>query len=547
MVKTSILLADNDVDFLETRREFLEREGFSVKSAFDLTEAQHILEQAGVDLAILDLRLLNDDDDKDVSGLGLAKQAAPATPKIILTRYPSYEHVREVLGPVLDGLPPAVGFLAKQEGPKAMLAAVKKAVDHYVQINYQLEVIFAELQSFQSMARQIVSRDLSKEELNARANELAKLIRHLFYENTEVILDKVIMYRPGQVVARVKARSDKEEKPQYLLKCETSELARREKDVYERRHAFLQRWALQCEDIAESIHFGVIVYGAPTGLELESAQWLADYYRLHTVGNICHALKDLFGKAYETLYTQPYSRAEDKSLDLLYKEYLDLPRHEEAAFREAVREVAIHAQLQHLLKVNLEPETGAITFLFPDGNAVSYPDPTGYIYREVPLLGPPISRQLALGSMDGYNIVVDRENRAWMTDFAAVGLAPAWSDFVALEATIRFEWIDTTDVRQLYDFELQLTSLKSLEKTLETLDNSGSDVQKALKTITCLRQLAARIPGVDPGEPLEYLIGMLFHTARLILAGISPDRRLHALLAAAMICKTLEDQIAEVG
>jgi CheY-like chemotaxis protein len=128
MEKAIILFADNDEEFLGSRREFLEQEGFKIVPALDPTEARNILEQRNIDLAILDLRLLNDKDDKDFSGLDLAKRVAPSIPKIILTRFATVEAVREALGPQLESLPPAVDFIAKQEGPQALLTAVRKAL-----------------------------------------------------------------------------------------------------------------------------------------------------------------------------------------------------------------------------------------------------------------------------------------------------------------------------------------------------------------------------------------------------------------------------------
>ena len=122
-----ILFVDNNSDFLQTWREFLENEGYVIIPALDPIEARNILDRRQVDLAVIDVRLINDDDEKDVSGLNLAKRVAPEIPKIMLTRFPTYSAVREALGPQLEGLPPAVDFIAKQDGPQTLLTALRKA------------------------------------------------------------------------------------------------------------------------------------------------------------------------------------------------------------------------------------------------------------------------------------------------------------------------------------------------------------------------------------------------------------------------------------
>ncbi len=128
MPKATVLFADNAPDFLKTRSEFLEQEGYLVVPANNPTEARRKLEKGGIDLAILDIRLVDDDDEKDVSGLTLAKEVARTVPKIILTGFPSYEYVREALRPQLEGLPAAVDFVAKEEGPEVLLQVLKKAL-----------------------------------------------------------------------------------------------------------------------------------------------------------------------------------------------------------------------------------------------------------------------------------------------------------------------------------------------------------------------------------------------------------------------------------
>lgn len=129
MNQKKILMADNDPDFLETRREFLEKEGYEVVTASSPSEAQDKLLAKDIALAVVDIRLLNDDDEKDVSGLELAKSMKRSLPMLILTGYPAIEYVRQALRYQANGNPVAHDFIAKEDGPKALLTAVRSALE----------------------------------------------------------------------------------------------------------------------------------------------------------------------------------------------------------------------------------------------------------------------------------------------------------------------------------------------------------------------------------------------------------------------------------
>jgi CheY-like chemotaxis protein len=128
MTLATILYVENDMEFLKTRGEFLKDEGYRVIPATNPGDARRLLSQGEIDLAILDIRLLNDDDEKDVSGLTLAKEMGRSIPKIILTNYPSVEAVREAFKQQLDGLPSATEFLDKKEGSGALIESVQRAL-----------------------------------------------------------------------------------------------------------------------------------------------------------------------------------------------------------------------------------------------------------------------------------------------------------------------------------------------------------------------------------------------------------------------------------
>lgn len=124
--KVTLLLADNDSDFLETRREILENAGYYVIPASTIDEARKALEWGQLDLAILDIRMEDNDDPNDISGIDLAKSSGRSIPKIMLTAFPRYEQVVEVMRREhLQDLPVAVDFVSKEEKVERLIESIQ--------------------------------------------------------------------------------------------------------------------------------------------------------------------------------------------------------------------------------------------------------------------------------------------------------------------------------------------------------------------------------------------------------------------------------------
>jgi DNA-binding NtrC family response regulator len=125
---TRMLLADNDVPHLHVMREFFEAEGFAVETAVSPEEALAAITRTRFGVAVVDLRLEENRDPRDLSGLRVARLNPSGTPVIILTDFPNIEAVRGALGANDCALPPAVDFISKQEGLGALLAAVNRVL-----------------------------------------------------------------------------------------------------------------------------------------------------------------------------------------------------------------------------------------------------------------------------------------------------------------------------------------------------------------------------------------------------------------------------------
>jgi Response regulator containing CheY-like receiver, AAA-type ATPase, and DNA-binding domains len=111
-------------------------EGFHVITAATPDQARDALMNKSVDLAVLDIRLADDDDENDITGLEVATDRVfRFIPKIMLTGFPiSYERLREAYGFGLSDLPPTVAFVDKSEGPNILLKVIRDAFERWPQI-----------------------------------------------------------------------------------------------------------------------------------------------------------------------------------------------------------------------------------------------------------------------------------------------------------------------------------------------------------------------------------------------------------------------------
>jgi CheY-like chemotaxis protein len=131
LMKRTILLADNDPMTREKWGKSLELEGYTVQLASTPLETRKKLESRKIDLAVLDIRLVDDDDPGDKSGVNIAADRTFLhIPKIMLSGYKlDYQAQRSVWEPV-GGEPPAVlTFVDKDEGPAVLVDRIRHAFE----------------------------------------------------------------------------------------------------------------------------------------------------------------------------------------------------------------------------------------------------------------------------------------------------------------------------------------------------------------------------------------------------------------------------------
>ncbi|MBN1641804.1 MAG: response regulator transcription factor [Anaerolineae bacterium] len=132
MSKAIVLLADNDPDYRESLRLLLELEDYAVVEVDSVQTAEAALAEADpahagrqIDLVLADLRLTDHKNDRDFSGLLVAKAAsARGIPCIVITQYDTVEATRHALR-ARGAAPLAEDLVPKRDGPQAVMDAIE--------------------------------------------------------------------------------------------------------------------------------------------------------------------------------------------------------------------------------------------------------------------------------------------------------------------------------------------------------------------------------------------------------------------------------------
>ncbi|MBM4256655.1 MAG: DNA-binding response regulator [Deltaproteobacteria bacterium] len=537
MVRPCILIADNDSDFLDTRAEFFD-DHYDVVKAYSVEEARVRLQTSWVHLAILDLRLTDDDDGEDKSGLMLAREAPSSTPKIILTGYPTASLVREAFRDIA-----VVDFLYKTEGPEAMLQAVENAFANHVRINWELNIQFnnRELGSFVHLVS-LVEPQLERAYLSNRTEELTDLFRRLFFEKQKIRITRLLWKKDDRIALSVFAF--KEEAPQeaFVVVCGANATVKTEVQNY--RNA-----APKASDnlntslsmTAETTHFAANAY-LLAGANLEAVQSLKALFRVDSEKPLQAALTSILQKTLPAWHQTQSFRKDGKRLATVYREGVSWPQTSlrQMDLKRRVDALLSQFSVQNALQgVQLDRSSGSLNVQFYE-QKYTYPDPLPFFFQDFDLEQPVLLINTP-GELSGDNILVDVEGRIWLTDFAHAGKAPVLWNSITLEAALRFDWLETVPFQWCHALEQRLTNGDFAR--LDTTDLEAP-VRKVVGAVQLIRKAAAPTVGSDPSS---YHLEMLFQaTSRLLqydqsllMTANELARFVHVLVAASMLCSKL--------
>jgi len=546
-MKKTILFMDNEQDFLDVHSRLLEHAGYQVVRACSLKEAKDRLEERHVHLAILDIRMADEDDEQDISGLLLAQQEDyRPIPKIILTAYPSYEYVRDALGIAADGQPPAVNFLDKDEGPEALLQAVGRVFDQHVLLNWDLDIHWdpREYLSFLHLAG-LLQSDLADEVLVYRADELEHLVRRLFGDYRQIRIGRVFWRDRWRFCLPVLAQSPQGATDARILVCGERGQLRRELEQM-RELAPRTPEGTTLDNTIETMHFGAATYVLPDA-DIETVQTLRDLVGEGRERPLKKAFSHLLEEVLAAWHQRGQRVEEEGDLTSLYRGWVGLGSDDLSRTEVERRVKTLTQEVRPLSAVDIEYANGELAFHFPSLAPLICPDPVAFVYAPLKQYCRPVVCKISPGQLTADNVLIDTEQRTWLTDFAHAGQAPQWWDFVCLEAIVRFDLSQAPDLLAWQEFEERLVTPGGLADRLQ-----AQDVVPDLRTSVVLMEQIRRQAGSEAGlDPVPYYVGLLVwavgamahYDPAILYTQAEKMRGAHLLLAAAMLARRLGETL----
>jgi CheY-like chemotaxis protein len=145
------------------------------------------------------------------------------------------------------------------------------------------------------------------------------------------------------------------------------------------------------------------------------------------------------------------------------------------------------------------------------------------------------------GDLHGDNLLVDQDHNAWVIDFERSGVGHILQDFTELESDIinRMK-CDEENFGSYFRLCFAVagpTDISAIEKNPQI---RNPEFAKALEVITILRSLAEQCTGVSDAR--EYILGLLFNTVfrATIIKPERADCRKRILMLASILCHRLE-------
>ena len=470
-------------------------------------------------LALIDLRLSDDYDDDDLSGLKLAEEIGPIR-TIILSGYPSQMILRELLDKHKD-----TPFLSKADSPEKIKRTIDTEAGKVCSAKRGLQIKPADIlekiskTTFRSLPEEYQDQitDILAQLLPGASNlKLEKLDSNQSYSQVSTVP------RPQSVVLRVY----EDDYEPVVVKLARAEKIKEEVERYEK---FIARkvggnFIAKLERHATLWDIGGALYSYIGDFDVKT---FSSYYEEHPIEDIIECITSFFTVSWGKHYERRQLLENASLFDLYEKVWGDWYKKRVKNFTPTtpLEDVEIYKRL-------------------------NLPEPIEWFKRNIAEGRKKDLSHVAMtyeaithGDLHGDNLLIDSHRNAWVIDFERSGEGHALQDFIELESDI----INRLEGR-LDDFGtyINLAILVAKQTEIQALDESdikdvNPSIQKALGTISALRSLAQQCTGLTDAR--QYLLGLLFNMIFRATINHSEKKRLRqtrALLLASIFCHRLD-------
>jgi len=469
-------------------------------------------------LALIDLRLVDDYDEQDTSGLQLADEMGDTLRPIILSGYDNPNFLRTLLKKHRD-----ITFISKNDSRDSIQEVLDTEAAKVTAAKRKL--VFENSEAFDEIIHTSLGQHTGE-----YSDQIADVFVQLFPHATTLRFEKLELRpassnvstapRPNSVVLKV-YEGDFEP---YVVK-----LARAGKiqDEVENYKQFIFRrltdgFTARLERSSVLWDIGSVSYSYIGSFDVKT---FSRFYEEKPIADIAECLKSFF----EVTWSRHYERAREEYDISLFKLYSQV----------------WGDWYKKCLKA------------FPS----IYPFEFGFIHKELDLPNPiewlktkivenpnDLSRinqtrvAITHGDLHGDNLLVDSRKIAWVIDFERCGEGHALQDFIELEADI-INRLEAHNKNVSAYFKMCFTvfgqkNIQDLEKSKTTSEDPR--IEKALQTISILRSLALKCTKITDAR--EYLLGLLFNMIfrAAMIYKTNPQKSQHPLLLASLICHRLD-------
>ena len=523
----SLLLVEDQEQFYAPISRWLAEEGYQVTLASSLTDAQTCLETGHYHLAIVDIRL-QDDDPPNQEGMKLLEEIERrglngVMPCVVLT---AYANVQNIL--TATQVRHVARFIEKNPGYGAeLLTAVRTQFTETIGINFDLIYDLDAEQLIPQIAADINWETTPKPAAAVLVPQVYDLFGRLFAKARRLFVAKLKPGLTGAAVVFAQPTWTFGMGPAYVVKIGRREKARLEGQRYnDFVKPYLPPDTTTQVDVTFTQHLGALQYRFAES-DFRPLKEFDEFYETRSAKEIITSLQNLF----QTTGRYWYDRPERRFADLTQLYY--------AAFQ--LDEAKLHGRIREIIP-DFTPEQPFLT-LPPDNTQID--NPIAWLTQHHGECVMAVYHCITHGDLTGRNIMVSEQGRCWLIDFYRTHESHILRDFVILETDIKYRLLPAIDDATFTRLEQTLLAAAPTETEGVTAVTLPPTVHKAAQILLALHAIAydfLRGRSRDRQDTRqEYLISLLMATLNVArLRHIPASRKLQAMRSASYICAELD-------